>query len=62
MIYEIVPKRRPGSDLTDYEIRPEGAGKGTPKTVTVWGHYGTSALETARIIVEALNARKAVSS
>jgi hypothetical protein len=53
MKYEIVEK--PKGELSDYEIRIEGAGKGSPKIATVWGHYGTDAKATADEIVAALN-------
>lgn len=56
--YEAIEIRRPGKELCDYEIRAKGAGKGTPKIATVWGHYGYDAKSTAEMIATALSARR----
>lgn len=53
--YEVVECRKSGKELADYEIRIKGAGKGTPKVATVWGHYGTDAKTMALKVATALS-------
>lgn len=54
MKYELVERKKPSGDPSDWDIRAAGAGKGTGRTCTVYGRYGVDARKTAEIIAAAL--------